>query len=77
MPVKQTTPMAPERGTAEISSVCPDCGQVLVRPADFSVERLLYLHHKWGGCEPVARGVGPVRVAPESNPDPADRSAAG
>ncbi len=43
---------------AEVSSICPDCGQVLVRPADFSAERLFYLHRKWGGCFPAGRPAG-------------------
>ncbi|HZT65282.1 MAG TPA: hypothetical protein VFA11_05790 [Acidimicrobiales bacterium] len=40
---------APSR-TAEIVTACPDCGQILVRPEDFSGERMLYLHRKWSGC---------------------------
>lgn len=67
----------PDPGAAEISSVCPDCGQVLVRPADFSGERLLYLHRKWGGCQPVGRGAGPVRVEAMTESDPPTRLAAG
>ncbi len=64
---------------AEVSSICPDCGQVLVRPADFSAERLFYLHRKWGGCFPAGRPAGrpatPAAVVSED--DAASRSAAG
>ena len=37
----------PRRTTREIRSHCPDCGRELIRPVDFSAERLLYLHRKW------------------------------
>jgi hypothetical protein len=37
----------------ELALTCPNCGQVLIRPADFSAERLMYLHQKWGPCFPV------------------------
>jgi len=60
---------------AEVSSICPDCGQVLVRPADFSAERLFYLHRKWGGCFPAGRPATPAAVVSED--DAASRSAAG
>lgn len=40
----------------EVTSTCPDCGRVLVRPADFSAERLFYLHRKWGACLPPGGG---------------------
>jgi hypothetical protein len=44
------------RRRRELSATCPDCGQVLVRPEDFSAERLLFLHRKWGGCVPPGAG---------------------
>lgn len=63
---------------AEVTNVCPDCGQVLVRPADFSAARLLYLHRKWGACFPLGQA-GPVGPAEEPvRPEESDtRSAAG
>jgi len=58
----------------EVSSICPDCGAVLVRPVEFSAERLLYLHQKWGGCSPAGQRVG----APAgSESEAGSRSAAG
>jgi len=40
------------RNRREIKSHCPDCGRELIRPPDFSLDRLLYLHRKWGACVP-------------------------
>ncbi|HEV2370480.1 MAG TPA: hypothetical protein VGR90_11440 [Acidimicrobiales bacterium] len=48
-PAGKRGPGKPGRGR-EVQTPCPDCGQVLLRPADFSAERLLYLHRKWGAC---------------------------
>lgn len=68
---------------AEVSTTCPHCGQVLVRPVDFSAERLMYLHQKWGPCFPMARGVPERPPAPAPEPPSAEgaatspRSAAG
>ena len=75
--MEHSTYRARERAGAEISSVCPDCGQVLVRPADFSGERLLYLHRKWGACLPMGRPAPAARVESITEADSPTRLAAG
>lgn len=65
---------------AEVSTTCPNCGQVLVRPADFSAERLMYLHQKWGPCFPMGRGARehrPSGASPDDSAVVVSRSAAG
>jgi hypothetical protein len=74
--------MQSKAGKAELSTRCPHCGQVLVRPADFSAERLLYLHQKWGPCFPLAGRAPDARPGPAGDPPTeravtAPRSAAG
>ena len=65
-------PVERPRRRRELTAACPDCGQVLVRPEDFSAERLLFLHRKWGGCLP------PATATPRSADSPSEgRSAAG
>ncbi|HET6874741.1 MAG TPA: hypothetical protein VFH70_08185 [Acidimicrobiales bacterium] len=44
--------MIQESPPAETETRCPDCGAVLARPTNFSLERTLFLHRKWSDCTP-------------------------
>ncbi|HZU71973.1 MAG TPA: hypothetical protein VE990_04310 [Acidimicrobiales bacterium] len=71
--------MAESAAKREIVNRCPDCGQLLVRPPEFSAARLVYLHRKWGTCLPgwdeaaarTADGARLRRAVAEDPPSPA------